>query len=192
MAARSLDDLTWPLHTERLTIRRPTPADAADVFAYRCREDVARWLTAWVTDEAEFRDDFPKRSESMLVIERDGDLIGDVMVRITSPWAQTEVADEVAGRQAELGWVLHPDATGNGYAGEAVAAVIDVCFDDVDGLGMHRIEANCFADNEASWRLMERLGMRREVHTIDESWHRDRRWHDGLGYAILSREWRKD
>jgi RimJ/RimL family protein N-acetyltransferase len=52
------------------------------------------------------------------------------------------------------------------------------------------VTANSFADNLASWRLMERLGMRREVYTVRESLHRSGEWLDGVGYALLADEWR--
>ena len=48
----------------------------------------------------------------------------------------------------------------------------------------------CFADNEPSWRLMERVGMRRELYAVRESLHRSGAWLDGLGYALLADEWR--
>jgi RimJ/RimL family protein N-acetyltransferase len=54
---------------------------------------------------------------------------------------------------------------------------------------VRRVTANSFLDNEASWRLMERVGMRREVHAIRESLHRSGRWLDTVGYAILDEEW---
>ncbi|HEX8767440.1 MAG TPA: GNAT family protein, partial [Jatrophihabitans sp.] len=57
-------------------------------------------------------------------------------------------------------------------------------------LGLRRVTANCFADNEASWRLMERVGMRRELYTVRESLHRSGEWLDGIGYALLADEWR--
>ena len=50
--------------------------------------------------------------------------------------------------------------------------------------------ANCFADNVASSRLMERLGMRRETHALADSLHRSGEWLDSLGYALLAGEWR--
>lgn len=89
--------------------------------------------------------------------------------------------------QAELGWVLHPDYAGHGYATEAVHALIRICFED---LRLRRITANCFADNVSSWRLMERVGMRRELATVRDSLHRSGRWLDGFGYALLADEWR--
>jgi RimJ/RimL family protein N-acetyltransferase len=61
-----------------------------------------------------------------------------------------------------------------------------ICFED---LGLHRVIALCFADNVASWRLMERVGMRRETHTIRDSLHRSLGWLDGYGYGLLKDEW---
>ena len=66
--------------------------------------------------------------------------------------------------------------------------LVRLCFED---LGLRRVTANCFADNEASWRLMERIGMRREPYTVRDSLHRSGEWLDGMGYALLADEWRK-
>jgi len=57
-------------------------------------------------------------------------------------------------------------------------------------LGLRRVTASCFAANEATWRMMERVGMRREVHTVRDSLHRSGAWLDGFGYALLADEWR--
>src|SRR5690606_31307864 len=113
-------------------------------------------------------------------------VIGDLKVDIQQAWAQAEVAEQAKGTQAELGWVLDPAHHGQGYATEAVRELLRLCFED---LGLHRVEAFCFAVNEPSWRLMERLGMRREIHSIAESLHRSGEWMDGLGYAMLDDEW---
>jgi RimJ/RimL family protein N-acetyltransferase len=84
-----------------------------------------------------------------------------------------------------IGYAMYEQFEGHGYATEAVRELIRLCFED---LGLRRVTANCFADNEASWRLMERVGMRREIHTVRESLHRSGRWLDGLGYALLADE----
>jgi RimJ/RimL family protein N-acetyltransferase len=55
-------------------------------------------------------------------------------------------------------------------------------------LGVRRATANCFLDNDTSWRLMERVGMRRELHAASDSLHRSGRWLDTVGYAILKEE----
>jgi len=109
------------------------------------------------------------------------------MLRIEDPWSQAEVADRARGTQAELGWVLDPAHAGQGLATEAVTELLRICF---DVLGVRRVVALCFADNEPSWRLMERVGMRREEYNVKDSLHRDRGWLDGMGYALLAEEWR--
>ncbi len=58
----------------------------------------------------------------------------------------------------EVGWRLREDAWGQGYAKEAAIASLDFAFDT---LGADRVVAITFPGNEASWGLMERLGMTR-------------------------------
>ena len=50
------------------------------------------------------------------------------MLQVDDAWAQAEVAAQARGSQAELGWALHPDYAGRGFATEAVRARIDLCF----------------------------------------------------------------
>lgn len=146
-------------------------------------------MTSSAADPPEHRRRFtdPEQLVKTLIIELDGVVIGDLMLAIEDAWAQTEVMDDARGVQAELGWCLDPEHAGQGYATAAVAELLRICFDD---LGLRRVRADCFADNAASWRLMERLHFRREVHTIGESLHRSGRWLDGFGYALLDDEWR--
>lgn len=183
-----LDEVSWPLRTERLTIRRATTADAEPTWEFRRLEPVGRWLTRLPASLEDYRSQFedPERLASTLVVELDGEVIGDLMLKIEDAWTQAEVAEQGKGVQAELGWVLHPDHTGRGYAREAVRELIRLCFED---LGLRRLTANCFAANKASWRLMERLGMRRELYAVRESLHRSGEWLDGAGYALLADEW---
>lgn len=184
-----MSDLSWPVRTERLSIRPATADDADATWAYRRLESVAHWMTSWPQDRQEYAERFadPDRLAKTLVIEADGRIIGDLMLAPEDPWAQTEVRDRAAGVQAEIGWCLDPAYAGRGLATEAVAALLDVCF---DGLGLRRVLPNCFADNGASRRLMERLGMRQEVHTVRESLHRSGEWLDAMSYALLADEWR--
>jgi RimJ/RimL family protein N-acetyltransferase len=184
-----LDAVPWPVRTRRLTIRRAVPDDVDLLWQIRRLDSVGRWMRSAAADPDEFRREFhdPERLAKTLVIELDGVAIGDLMLAVEDGWAQTEVAERAHAVQAELGWCLDPKYEGNGYATEAVAALVRVCFDD---LGLRRVTANCFADNEPSWRLMERLGMRRELYTVRESLHRNGEWLDGLGYALLADEWR--
>jgi RimJ/RimL family protein N-acetyltransferase len=188
----TLDDVSWPVPTERLLLRRTTTDDAEAIWSIRSQPGVSDWLTRAAVDHDEFIAHVtePARLAKTLVVELldpPGTIIGDLMISIQDPWAQFEVADQVRGVEAELGWVFAPEHGGRGYATEAVCAAMSICF---DRLGLRRVVANCFADNDASWRLMERVGMRREVHTVRESLHRSGRWLDGLGYAMLADEWR--
>ena len=64
--------------------------------------------------------------------------------------------------------------------------LLRLCFRD---LGVRRVTANCFLDNDTSWRLMERVGMRRELRAVRESPHRSGRWLDTVGCALLEEEW---
>ena len=71
---------------------------------------------------AKFED--PARLANTLVVELDGLAIGDLMLRVEDAWAQTEVADQAKGVQAELGWVIDPAYSGKGYATEAVVGLM--------------------------------------------------------------------
>ena len=186
--ASALDSLDWPVRTERLLIRRPTAADAETTWRYRRQEAVSRWMTSASTDLDEYRARFedPQRMAKTMVVEHDGALVGDLMLAVEDAWAQAEVEELGKGVHAELGWCLDPAYGGRGLATEAVRALISVAF---DRLGLRRVTANCFADNEPSWRLMERVGMRREAYTVRDSLHRSGQWLDGMMYALLAEDW---
>ncbi len=186
-----LDAVTWPVRTDRLTLRPASADDLEATWQFRRLESVSRWLTSAPATLEEYRTHFerPARLADTLVVQRDGEVIGDLMIRIEDAWAQAEVKEQARGVQAELGWVLHPDLGGHGYATEAVRELVRICFED---LSLRRVVANCFAANDASWRLMERVGLRRELYTVAESLHRSGEWLDGMGYALLADEWRRN
>ncbi|MCW4460052.1 GNAT family N-acetyltransferase [Microbacterium sp. MPKO10] len=186
--ASTLTDVDWPVQTARLSIRAAREGDADAVRSYRCDPGVAQWMPSDALDAETFRAQFieSRRLASTLVIERDGRIIGDLLVRVGNAWAQDEIVDEAHGVEAEIGWCLAPEESGVGYATEAVRAMIRVCF---ESLGLRRLTADCFADNAASWRLMERVGMRRESYTVRDSLHRTGKWLDGMTYALLREEW---
>jgi RimJ/RimL family protein N-acetyltransferase len=183
---RTLADVDWPVTTERLTLRPAEQRDAAPTFAFRTLPDVALWLTNHPQDLEEWESGYAERAEHTLVIEKDGVVIGDLYLHVQDPWSQAEVREQAAGTEAEIGYVLDPTYAGQGYATEAVREELRICFED---LGLRRVIAQCFADNVPSWRLMERLGMRREQHTRKDSLHRDGEWLDGMMYAMLADEW---
>jgi RimJ/RimL family protein N-acetyltransferase len=184
----ALAAIDWPVRTERLLLRPARSADVEATWQYRQLPEVNRWLTAAPTTVEDFRAYFdqPDRLAKTLMIERDGQVIGDLMVAIDDPYAQAEVRETAAGTQAELGWCIAPQHAGHGYAKEAVRELFRLCFED---LGLRRVVAGCFVGNEPSWRLMERLGMRRESLAVRDSLHRSGEWLDGYTYALLRDEW---
>jgi RimJ/RimL family protein N-acetyltransferase len=180
------------LRTQRLTLRPAVAADAAATWAFRRLPEVDEWLTGRPSTVQEYRELFtePARLATTVVVElgpdHGGAVIGDLMLRREDGWAQLGMADVARGVQAELGWVLDPRHRGHGYATEAVRELIRYSFEE---LGLRRLVASSFLDNDASWRLMERLGMRRELHAVAEALHRSGRWLDTVGYALLAEEW---
>lgn len=180
--------LATPLDTERLHLRPAVAADASATWAYRRLPEVAQWLTELPAHQGTYCRDFtdPGRLADTVIVEREGALVGDFMLRVDDSWAQAEVRKQAQGTHAELGWTLDPAHTGHGYATEAARALIDHCFTT---LGIRRVSANCFAANTASVRLIARLGLRLEQHAVEESLHRSGAWLDTHQYALLEREW---
>ena len=184
----ALDAISWPAHTNRLMLRPATLSDACATWRFRRLADVTHWLTTAPATFEEHRERLEDgdRLAATVIFELGGEVIGDLLVRIDDSWAQAEIAEQARGVQAELGWVLHPDHAGRGYATEAVRELLRICFED---LKLRRITGHCFAENNASRRLFERVGMRRETYTVRDSLHRSGEWLDGVGYALLSDEW---
>ena len=105
-------------------------------------------------------------------------------------WWATSFPHLSHARGGEIGYVFHPDVTGQGYATEGCSAVLDLAFDKAHGLGLHRVIARMDARNVASARLrIAWLGMRREAHHR-RSQMLEREWADLVIYALLEREWR--
>ena len=188
-----IDALSWPVTTERLSIRPAEVGDSEAVWSYRRLPEVYEWMTTIYDDYPSYAEKFddPEWRSRMLVIELDGRVIGDLYVAVEDAWSQTEVKERAVRTQAEIGWGLHPDQQGQGYAVEAVRGLLGICFGEPPhGLGLRRVIALCFADNEPSWRLMEKVRMRREAHLVKESLHREQGWLDGYTYGLLADEWR--
>lgn len=170
-----------PLTTDRLRLRLHRPDDFEPLLAIYADPGVARYLLhePWTRDDA--REHLDKRVERLglgsparavaLIVERDGRVVGDVALWLTGE----------SERLAEIGWVLAPASAGQGLAAEAAAAVIDAAFAD----GLHRIEAQMDARNDASARLCERLGLTREAH-LRQNWWSKGEWTDTLVYGLLA------
>ena len=80
------------------------------------------------------------------------------------------------------------DHAGRGYATEAARPLLAVAF---DVLRLHRVIGRVEARNVGSARVLEKLGMRREAHFVENEFVKDE-WQSELVYAILDREWRSN
>ena len=183
---RTLNDLSWPRRTERLTVCRLTPEDADTLWALKSNQELNRWTTRLYASRQEFRADWDALATTHLMAHCYGRLAAYLMVKHQDAWSQTDVTEQARGQQVELGWVVAPWAQGRGVATELVREGLAIAFD----MGVHRVEAGCFAENTGSWKVMEKVGMRREIHTVRDCMHRDGQWHDGYGYAMLAEEFR--
>ncbi|MFC4061311.1 GNAT family N-acetyltransferase [Planomonospora corallina] len=179
----------YPIRTERLLLRPFTPADLDALHAIQARSDVARYLYWEPRDREQTREALETKTTQTalrdegqalsLAVElaATGELIGDALLF----WHSR------THRSGEIGYVFHPDHHGRGYATETGDALLRLGFDD---LGLHRVTGRLDARNTASARVLERLGMRREAHLVENEWVKDE-WTDEVVYAILRREWHK-
>lgn len=93
-------------------------------------------------------------------------------------------ADEVD--QGEIAYLLNRQYWGQGIASEIAERLLQFGFAE---LGAHRIFATSRPANRASWRVLKKVGMRREGHLRQHRWMKGS-WHDSYLYAILADEWR--
>lgn len=174
------------LTTQRLVLREFEPDDWEALHAVESRPEVARYQSfeprtpdesrLYVLEANQAAAEDPRLTYDLAaVLADDGRIIGRCGLGI---------GDEEP-REAMLWYTLHPDAWGRGYATEAARAMVNFGF---RGLGLHRIWADCDPANVASWRVLEKLGMRREGHLRENAWVKGE-WVDSLIYAILEREW---
>jgi RimJ/RimL family protein N-acetyltransferase len=178
---------SYPIETERLLLRPFAESDLDALHAIHSRDDVARYLYLEPRDEAATRgmlaekigetrfDEEGSKLTVAATLRDDGRLVGELSLW----WRSREHS------QGEVGFVFHPDHGGSGLATEGAAAMLAYGF---DGVGMHRIIGRCDARNDRSARLLERLGMRREAHLVENEWVKGE-WTGELVYAILDREW---
>jgi len=181
-----MEEIHW--RTERLRLRPVRAEDADRVLEYRNLPEVTRWLLHTEVDPADFAAAWQRRAldpdDHSIAAVLDGVVIGTVSLAVVDGMGQPGMPPRTEG---ELGYTFDPAYGGRGYATEAVAAVLAYAF---DRLGVRRITAGCFADNLASVRVLEKVGMRREQHGIRDSWHAELGWVDGYTYALLADAWR--
>lgn len=173
---------TVPLSTDRLVLRFHEPSDVSWLLAVYSRPEVATYLLdePWTEEVAQTKSverlqltglDSPSRALA-LIVEHAGVPVGEVLLWYT---------DHERG-VAEIGWVLDPEHGGQGFASEAVGAVLDLAFSTP---GMHRVAAQMDGRNTASARLAERVGMQREAHLRQDWWNKGE-WTDTVVFGLLA------
>ena len=182
-------DVTWPRTAGALALRPPTSDDLDQVLVWRNRPEVTRWLLRTTVDPEAFRkvwlDSVEDPDQHAVVAVLDDVVIGTGSLDVHDGMGQFD-GDVWRRSEGLLGYLIDPAHAGSGHATEIARALLDLAFAE---LGLHRVTAGCFADNVASWRVMEKLGMRREQHGVGDSWHAELGWIDGFTYAILAEEW---
>jgi RimJ/RimL family protein N-acetyltransferase len=176
------------LETERLILRPFTPDDFDALFAMHSRPEVARYLYWGPRTEAEVRTVLEKKVAGR-AIRSEGDVLAFAVVLKTTNEVVADMVLQFVSeehRQGEIGYIVHPDHQGHGYATEACGAILRLAFED---LKLHRVVGHLEARNAASARVLEKLGMRREAHFVENEYVKGE-WQSGLIYAILDREWR--
>jgi len=173
--------------SDRLVIRRFRAEDAASLSAYRSDPAIARYQSwdipfshaqarSFIESLEAANPDSPGEWFQFAVVEAaTGVHIGDVAASVD--------ADDP--RLATIGVTLETFAQGRGYAGEAVAWLLDYLFLDRQ---KHRVTADCDARNSKVVALLDHLGMRCEAHHLQSAWWKGE-WVDEYVYALLAREW---
>ena len=176
------------LTTGRLVLREFVADDWRAVRAYQSDPRYLRFYAWEERNEADvrafvamfigFQQETPRRMFQLAItLPETGELIGNCGIRVRDP----------AAGVADIGYELDPRFWGRGYATEAARAMLAYGF---GSLGLHRITAECLAENTASAHVLEKIGMRREGHLRENIWMKGRRW-DTLLYAILEYEYRR-
>lgn len=182
-------DPIWPRPAGPLVLHPPTNEDIDQVLTWRGRPEVTQWLLHTTVDPEAFRrvwvDAVDDPLDHSVVAELDGIVVATGSLEVRDGMGQFD-GDVWRHAEGVLGYIVAPGHAGRGYATEVARALLDVAFVD---LGLHRVIAGCFADNVASWKVMEKVGMRREQHGVRDSWHAHLGWVDGYTYAILDEEW---
>ena len=177
---------SFPIKTARLALRPYELGDLAFLHSMFGRKDVCRYLPWPPMDVDQARAKLEQRlgqtnleADGAVLVAEDsatGRPVGEFMLRRKS----------LESRQGEIGWSLHPDAQGRGFATEGAREMLRLGFDE---LGLHRIFAGCDPRNAGSLRVMDRLGMRREAEFVENEYLKGE-WVGEIVCAMLESEWR--
>ncbi|QMV39881.1 GNAT family N-acetyltransferase [Cohnella cholangitidis] len=167
------------IRTRRLSIRSFKNEDWQAVLGYSSDKQVMKYMPAEAFTEKAAKEFVARQSgihaENYAVVLNEGNILIGHMV--FHKW--------FGEHTYEIGWVFNRDYHNKGYASEAAQAILNYGFEE---LKLHRIIATCQPENTASYRVMEKCGMRREGF-FRKCILKDAEWRDEYFYAILEEEW---
>jgi len=168
------------IETPRLRLRAIAASDWPAIFAYMSDPQVTAFLPEGTLDEEASRvfarDHAGEDGKAVAVVEKGG---GQVVGHMPfHPWFGPQTY--------EIGWALSRAFQGRGYATEAAEALLAHAFGP---LKSHRVIATCQPENIASWRVAEKLGLRREAHFRSCLYRAPGIWWDEYFYALLAEEY---
>lgn len=184
----TLRELPLVLETNRLRLRPFVEADADAIWpvvsdpkfprymswsAHTSREETIAFLRGVVEGLAH-------GSDVTWAIEHEGKVIGCIELG-SIRWKMSAWRVD----RAELGYWMAPAWSNKGMMTEAATAAVRFAFDT---LGLHKITVGCFAENDASRRVIEKVGFRYIGRHDDDVW-RDGRWWSHLRYELTAPEW---
>ena len=175
------------IDTERLVLRRFTMADLDDFIEMRNRPELYEYM---IDTSKSSREEYESALQHMVdnydsdisptytwavVLKETGKVIGKTSIEHVYP----------KHNRVELGWSLHPDYQGHGYATEFGVAFINYVFNTTD---THRIHGFIWEGNISSRKLIEKLGfvyegMNREARC------KDGQYHNVWNFGLLRQEW---
>lgn len=168
------------LETERLRIREFCPEDWRAVYEYLSDPMVMKYIPEGIFSEEKTQEfvgeNMGDKSEKFpVILKAENRLIGHIAYH---PWFMPQTY--------EIGWVFSPRYYNQGYATEAAAAFLKYGFEEQK---LHRIIATCQPQNPPSYRVMEKIGMRREGEFRQCIFRENGEWWDELFYAMLEEDW---
>ncbi|MCI3197478.1 GNAT family N-acetyltransferase [Bacillus sp. HU-1818] len=167
------------IKTDRLVIRKFKCEDWQDVYEYTSSPHVMKYIPEGVFTEEDAKkfvnENTGENAEKFpVVLKEEKIVIGHI--------AFFKYFGE---HTYEIGWVFNPKYYNKGYASEAAQAILEFGFTNMK---LHRIIATCQPQNIASYRVMEKIGMRREGY-FKKCIPNGEQWWDEYYYAILEEEW---
>lgn len=174
---------TPPISSPRLILRAFRPTDNEDLYSYLSNEQIYQFEPGEPINLEQARKMVGELANSpdfwAIELRETVRVIGQIYFKQTDP---THL------QTWELGYILSPQYQRQGYMTEAVGALVRKRFSDGD---IHRIVAHCNPQNIPSWKLLEKVGFRREGLFLQNIYFRKNAqgeplWMDTFVYALLN------